>query len=421
MTAKHTVERPLTFKIDFAELRAGFGGVYLVNAIVGMLFAASAPVAIILTAGQAGQLSEAEIASWIFGSFFLNGLISLFFCLTYRQPLVFFWTIPGTVLVGAALAHLSFAEVIGAYYATGLLMLILGIFGWMRKIMALLPMPIVMAMVAGVFLQFGLNLITALHDGLAIAGPMTIVFVLLSAIPALGKRLPPLIGALIVGAVIAVLLASGQSPGLPTSALGSAPSAIFAAPILQTPAFSWAAMIELVVPLAITVLAAQNAQGFAVLEAVGHKPPVNAITVACGIGSIVVATVGTVSSCLTGPTNAILASGGEREKHYTAGVMVALLALLFGLFAPLFTRMMLATPGAFIATLAGLALLPVIERAFKTSFQGGFTLSALVTFLVTVSGISVFSIGAPFWGLVAGYGVAWLLERNDFNQTKSAS
>jgi benzoate membrane transport protein len=400
------LERPSTLTFDLPDLLSGFRGLYLVNAVVAFLFAASAPVAIILTAGAPGHLAEADIASWLFGCFFINGLISLVFCLAYRQPLVFFWTIPGTVLVGQALHHLSFAQVIGAYYATGLLMLMLGFSGWMRKCMDLLPMPIVMAMVAGVFLQFGLNLIYAIRDGFVIAAPMTAVFVLLSAVRALERALPPLIGALIVGIVVIAL--SG------TFEMGGAPSHVLANPNLYTPEFSWGAMMELVLPLAITVLAAQNAQGFAVLEAVGHKPPVNMITAACGIGSLISASVGTVSTCLTGPVNAILASAGAKEKHYAAGVLVALLALAFGILSPLFTRVMLAAPKAFIATLAGLALVRILERAFIVSFKRGFTLGATVTFLITVANVSILSIGAPFWGLVIGFAVSWALERADF-------
>ena len=159
-----TLERPPTFTFDPAHLLSGFGGVYLANAIVAFLFSASAPVAIILAASQRGGLSESDIASWLFGCFFINGLISLAFCLTYRQPLVLYWTIPGSVLVGQALDHLSFAQVIGTYYAAGALMLVLGLSGWISKCMSRLPMPIVMAMVAGVFLQFGLNLIFAIRD-----------------------------------------------------------------------------------------------------------------------------------------------------------------------------------------------------------------------------------------------------------------
>jgi benzoate membrane transport protein len=175
-------------------------------------------------------------------------------------------------------------------------------------------------------------------------------------------------------------------------------------------------MVELVLPLAITVLAAQNAQGFVVLEAAGHKPPVNAITAACGLGSLLTASVGTVSTCLTGPVNAIISSAGDKDKHYAAGVVVSLLALLFGLFSPVFTRLMLATPKVFIATLAGLALLRVLERAFVVSFNGAFTIGAAVTFLVTVANVPIFSIGAPFWAMIIGFSVSWVLEGDDFKK-----
>src|SRR4051812_14367722 len=124
-----------------------------------------------------------------------------------------------------------------------------------------------------------------------------------------------------------------------------------ARPNFYWPEFSWAAMVELVLPLAITVLAEQNAQGFVVIEAAGHKPPVNAVTTACGIGSLLAAPFGAVSTCLTGPVNAIISSAGERERHYAAGVIVCLFALLFGIFAPAITRFMLALPNVFIATL----------------------------------------------------------------------
>ena len=135
---------------------------------------------------------------------------------------------------------------------------------------------------------------------------------------------------------------------------------------------------------------------------------------ACGAGSIVTAFVGAVSTCLTGPVNAIISSSGDRRRHYTAGIFVGLLALAFGLFAPFFTRLMLATPKAFIAALAGLAMLRVLQTAFAVSFRDRFALGALVTFLVTVADVPILNIGAPFWGLVFGYGASRLLERSDF-------
>jgi benzoate membrane transport protein len=159
------------------------------------------------------------------------------------------------------------------------------------------------------------------------------------------------------------------------------------------------------------VLAVQNGQGIAVLAASGHAAPINAITVACGIGSIVTGFFGAVSTCLTGPVNAVLSGSGERERQYTAALLFCVFALSFGLLAPFFTRLLLGTPPAFIATLAGLAMLRVLQTAFVASFAGRFSLGALVCFLVTVADRSILHIGAPFWGLVFGLATSRLLER----------
>ena len=96
--------------------------------------------------------------------------------------------------------------------------------------------------------------------------------------------------------------------------------------------------------------------------------------------------------------------------------MVGVYAMLFGLVAPLLTRLMLSTPPAFIATLAGLAMLRVLQSAFTVAFQTRFALGALVTFLVTVAGIPILNIGAPFWALIAGSLVSLVLERSDWRQ-----
>jgi len=400
------IERPPRPLAAPRRVLRDLGPLYAGNGLIGLIFAATGPVAVILAVGTQGGLSQAELASWVFGVFFLNGVLTVVACWVYRQPLAFFWTIPGTVLVGPALGHLPWPEVVGAFFATGLLMLVLGLTGWVRQVMNLIPMPIVMGMVAGVFLRFGTDLVRAVGSDVAVAAPMVLVFLLLSARPTLGRWVPPIIGALVVGA-IAVALSGRFDPG-------PAATQWIAAPVLQVPQWSAQAMVELVVPLAITVLVVQNGQGVAVLRAAGHDAPVNVITIACGAWSLLAAGVGAVSTCLTGPTNALLAASGERSRHYTAGIVCGLLAMVFGLLAPLFTRLMLATPAAFIAVLAGLAMLRVLQAAFVTAFGGRFTLGALVTFIVTVADLTIFNIGAAFWGLVAGIVVSLLLERSDF-------
>jgi len=394
------IQRPLP---SLKEIQKNISFVHISNAVIAFLFAASAPIAIMLGVGTKGGLTEGDMASWIFGAFVLNGILGIIVSLTYQQPLVFFWTISGTVLVGPALEHLSYPEVIGAFYGTGILLLFLGLSGWVKKIMELLPMPIIMAMVAGVFLNFGLDWIKAIGKSPWIAVPMTLAFIALSLNESLSRRLPPMIGVLIVGLFTLVF----ANISIPLNDL----SFSITSPNIYTPVFSWAAIFELVIPLAVTVLAAQNAQGIAILTSKGHNPPVNTITAVCGAGSMITAVFGSVSTCLTGPVNAILSSGGHRQQQYIAAFIICLLAILFGLYAPLFTKLMLATPPAFISTLAGLALLRILQTSFVVSFSGNFSLGALVCFLITMSDQSILNIGAPFWGLVFGLAISWLLER----------
>ena len=398
---------------SWREIAQDFGLQYGVNGLIGFIFAASGPVAIILTVGSRGGLDQAQISSWIFGAFFINSLLSIGFCVLYRKPMVFFWTIPGAVLVGSALTHLSFPEIVGAYFATGAFMLVLGLSGWVRRAMNIVPMPIVMAMVAGVFLQFGLDLVFAVRDGFLIAAPMCAVFVLLSVIGPLGRILPPLIGALVVGVI--AIVATGAF-----DVEKDVPLAL-TAPVFVRPEFTIAAMVELVVPLAITVIVVQNGQGFAVLRAARHDPPINAVTVACGGFSLITAAIGTVSTCLTGPVNALISASGERHRQYTAGIVVAILGLLFGLFSSLFTNLMLASPAAFIAALAGLAMLRVLQTSMTTAFGGTCTFGALITFLVTLADVPIFNLGAPFWGLVFGCATSWILEREDYTRALSGT
>ena len=205
------------------------------------------------------------------------------------------------MLVGPALTHLSFPEVIGAFLATGLLMIVLGLTGWVRRAMEAIPMPIVMGMVAGVFLSFGLDWVRAFETGFWIAAPMTAVFLLVSVSPAAGCAH----SAADRGARRRRTrhLAAGRLRARPRCGRHARRAAA-----CMLPEFSWPAMLELVVPLAITVLVVQNGQGIAVLTAAGHAPPVNSVAVACGVGTLASAFVGAAPTCLTGPVNAIISA-----------------------------------------------------------------------------------------------------------------
>jgi benzoate membrane transport protein len=389
--------RPASLSDVWRELDAST----LASALVAFLFAATGPVALMFAAAMKGGVGETGLAAWIFGGFFFNGLISIGFSLYYRQPLVLLWTMPGVVLVGQALTHLTMPEVIGAYIATGVLMLVLGLTGLVGRIMRAIPMPIVMGMVAGVFLQFGIDWLKSFQDAFWIAAPMTAVFAALMALPRLARLVPPLIAAMVVGVVATLLTgAVGTEVGAtaaPLSSLSLVP------PMPVMPVLSWAAIAELTIPLAVAVLAAQNAQGYAILHATGHKAPVDSVTIGCGVGSLVTAPFGTVPTCLAGPVSALVVAGNPPQKHYVSAVVTSVLIVSFGVFAPVFARLSVVAPRALIACLAGLAMLKVLQSAFDAAFKGPNQLGALISFIVTVAAIPILNVGAPFWGLVFGY------------------
>lgn len=153
-----TIEKPTHSRPSLREWLSDTGPQEIGTACVALLFSASGPLAVILAAAAAGDLSHAETSSWILGSFLGNGILTVFLTFWYRSPQAYFWTIPGTVLVGDALTHLSFGEIVGAYLVTALVVFLLGATGLIGRIMTMLPAPIVMAMVAGLFLRFGVDL-----------------------------------------------------------------------------------------------------------------------------------------------------------------------------------------------------------------------------------------------------------------------
>jgi benzoate membrane transport protein len=384
----------------------------LTYGLTAWLFAVTGPFLIYVNAARQGNLSTLELNSWIFGGYFVCGLLSVALSLYYRLPLLAAITIPGGVLVAAALTHLSFEEIIGAYLVTGVLITALGVTGAVKRGMEWLPMPITMAMVAGILLQFGMGIITSLQQTPLVSGVTLIAYLSVSLVKPLARRFPPVLGAIIVGLMSAAALGQANWRLL---TFGIAEFKFF------TPQFTWPAAGELVIPLALTVIAVQNAQGIAILQNMGYRPPLGAVTITSGVGSILVAPFGSQSVCLAGPMTGIVTnpSVGPKECRYAAALVTGILWMVFGLFSPMATALSRILPTSLVDLLAGLALLEVLGSCFAAAFGEKFRLGALFTFLITISGMRLLNIGAPFWGLVGGTFVSALLERQDFRNRRS--
>jgi len=381
------------------------------NALVAVLFSIG-PLAIMVAIARSGGLSESDLVSWAFGGYGVTGLMSIAFALRYREPLPMAWTIAGAVLVGPALERFTFPEVIGAYCATGAVVMVLGLTGWIRRVMDVVPMPIVFGMVAGVFLQFALGIVGAFDESFWLAAAMVGGYVATAAVPPLSRIVPPLLAALAIGVAV-VLGTEGLAPDQPIPLT-------LAVPNIYIPQFSLRALVDLVIPLTITVIGIHNAQGFAVARSKGIKAPENFLTTMCGASSFVLAAFGSVPTCFAGPSLAIMTTSGQRDRWYVGVFIFGFLFLVIAAFAPTAIALALALPGALITIVAGLALFGVLRDSMTTAFAGEFRIGALVAFVVTVSGMQPFGIGAAFWGLVFGYAISAALERDAFLGARNA-
>ena len=373
------------------------------NGTVSALFAVTGPLAILLNVAIDAGLSEAVLNSWILASYGIGGVLTVVFSVAYRQPLALAWTIPGVVLLGPALRTLTFEEVVGAYLVTGVVLVLLGVTGAARRAMAVVPLPIIMGMVAGIFLPFVVEMVTSFTDAPVLVAAMVVVFFAVLGVPRLARVLPPVMVALLAGLVVVLLS--------PDAGLGGVAVEV-ARPVLTVPRWSLPAMLELVVPLTLTVIAMQNTQGFAILRAAGYDPPEDQLNTACGVGTLFGAALGSVPICVTGPSTGILNASGPPERRWIGGVVFGVLFAVFGIFAPTATTLALALPGSFIVVLGGLALLPVLGDALTGAFRAGTAPLGTVTALaVTLSGVTFLRVGAAFWGLLLGVLVYAVCER----------
>ena len=379
------------------------------HGFMGWVFSITGPMLILLSVAEQGKLPTATIVSWITIGYLVSGITSWILSLRYRQPLTAAITIPGMVLVGTALSHTTFPEVIGAYLVTGVLLILIALSGKIKTVMDWFPLPIAMAMVAGVFLPFGLNIIMAWAKDPWLSIPTTLIFLAISLFASSARTFPPILGAILAGLLMATL--TGQTHG-------ELFEIKFGKLSWVSPAWSLSAITELSIPLLLSVVAVHNAQGTMVLRIAKYQPPLNAMTWACGLGTVISALFGSAPTCITGPVTAIISppSAGPSEGRYAAAIVTGTLWLISAMLAPVVVLGREILPVILINLLAGLALFPVLGNAFVEAFKGRHRFGSLTCFMLTVSQITIWNVGAPFWGLVAGLLVSKFLEPKDFQK-----
>jgi benzoate membrane transport protein len=365
----------------------------VVAGFVAVLVGFTSSVVIVFQAAAALGATAAQTASWIWALGLGMAATSIGLSLRYRQPVLTAWSTPGAALLVTAGAGVDMAHGIGAFMACGAMIVAAGASGWFERVMNRIPQALAAALLAGVLARFAIDAFLQLGREFALVAPMLLVYLA-------GRRGWPryaVPGVLALG--IAIAAAQGRL------AFGGIAWG-WARPVFTPPAFSVAAFVGVALPLFIVTMASQNLPGVAAQRAAGYATPVSPVVTATGATTLLLAPFGGYAFNLAAITAAIC-MGPEAHpdpaRRYTAAVMAGLFYLAAGLAGGAVVGLIAAFPQALVLAVAGFALLGTIGSALALAMKDERTREpALVTFLVTASGLALWGVGAAFWGVVAG-------------------
>ncbi len=362
---------------------------------VAVLVGFTSSVAIVFQAAQAFHATPAQITSWVWALGLGMGLCSLVPSLWLRKPVMVAWSTPGAaVLATAGLAgSFTMADAVGAFLVCAALITLVGVTGWFERAMDRIPMEIATALLAGVLARFGLDAFAAAQTAL----PLVLVML---ATYLLARRLWPRY------AVVLTLLAAIAWASSSGQMAWSAVTLELARPEFTAPRFSWSALVSLALPLFVVTMASQNLPGVAVIRATGYHLPVSGILTLTGVATLLLAPFGAFALNLSAITAAICMgpeAHPDPQRRYTAAVSCGALYVVIGLFGAVITGLLTAFPKELVVAIAGLALLGTIGSGLAAALRDeAHREAALITFLVTLSGVTVAGVGSAFWGVVAG-------------------
>ena len=369
---------------SFSNMAAGF--------IAVMVGFTSSAVLVFQAATTAGASPE-EISSWLFALGLSMACSCIGLSLYYRMPILTGWSTPGAALLVTSLSGISMPEATGAFVFAAFLTILTGVTGIFERSIKHIPRALTSAMLAGILIHFGMNIFIAMQHQFILITAMLVTYLL-------GKRAFPryvIIFVLLVGILVAELEGLFHLDNLHLS---------LAYPIFTFPVFSLSTLISVGIPLFIVTMTSQNVPGVAVLNTAGFKPPISPIISWTGLTNFILAPFGSYSISLAAITAAICSSKEadiNPDNRYKATIFAGVCWLCIGIFGATIVTLFFAFPSELILAIAGLALLSTIGNSLKIALdEEAQREPALITFLVSASGITLLGIGAAFWGLIAG-------------------
>lgn len=373
----------------------------VVAGFIATVISYAGPLVIIFQAAESAGLSHAVLSSWVWAISIGSAVLGIGLSLRYRVPIIIAWSAPGSALLVALLPQISLNEAVGAYIVASLVIFLVGISGAFDRIISKLPAAIGAGMLAGILFSFGAGLFVSLQTKPVLVLAMFASYLLV-------KRLLPryaVMAVLLVGCTIAFATGDLRQEAL---VIG------LATPVWISPEFSLAASLNIALPLVMVALTGQFVPGMAVLRNAGYQTPASPIISSSALGSLLLAPFACHGLNLAAITAAICTGREAHEdpsRRYVAGVVGGLAYLLLGLFGATLVSLFSAFPKELIAALAGLALFGAIGGALAGAMaQPDDREAALITFLVTASGMSFLGLSAAFWGLMFGLAAHLLLS-----------
>lgn len=374
----------MTRDLSVSALSAGF-----ITVLVGYTSSA----AIIFEAARAAGTTPQQLGSWLMALGIGMAVTCIGLSLRYRAPIVTAWSTPGAALLATSLPGHSIEVATGAFVFSAALITLCGVTGWFERVMQRIPLPLAAAMLAGVLVKFGMNVFVSMPGQLAVVLPMFLTYLF-------AKRLSPryaVVAVLLVGMALCAFFGLLHVDSLLLSV---------SRPVFVMPQFELSAMIGIGLPLFIVTMASQNIPGVAVLRSNGYGTPISPIIGWTGFVNLLLAPFGCFALNLAAITAAICMAKEAHEdarKRYTASVAAGFFYLILGIFGASVGALFAAVPKAMVLAIAGIALFGTIASALTIATrEDNQREPALITFLVTASGMTLFGIGSAFWGLVAG-------------------
>ena len=380
---------------------------HLVAGFIAVMVGYTSSVILIIQAATAAGADTAQVASWLWTLGIGMGVSCIGLSLYYRIPILTAWSTPGAALLITTLGNFTLAEAIGAFVISSQLITLCGISGWFDRLMKHIPAPLAAAMLAGVLLRFGLDLFKVAPQDPLLLGTLLLAFLL-------GRHLwPRYTMVLVLGVGMLTCSVRGDLQ------LGTLHWQL-ASPVWTWPVFSLDALFGIALPLFIVTMTSQNMAGIAILRAHGYQPSTSSLISWTGLTGLLLAPFGGYAFNLAAITAAICMGkevDPDTKRRWPAAVWAGCFYLLTGCFGATVAALFSAFPAALVTCVAGLALLGTIGSSLHSALQEDEAReAALLTFIITASGISLLGIAAACWGLLIGLAIYQFQSYRQRNQ-----